>query len=80
MIPKGVYNHHYQDIYVALKRFKFDSSSGVEHTSLREIVNLTRLDHPNIVELLEVIKDDNGEIVNYSLVFPFYETDLAQFM
>lgn len=46
---------------VAIKRMKKKYSSWEECIRLREIASLRKLNHPNIVQLKEVIKGERAE-------------------
>ena len=62
---------------VAVKKLKYTiSEEGITSPSLREISTLKKLKHPNIVHLIEVFIHQDA----LHLVFPFYETDLKQYM
>ncbi|EER08623.1 Cell division control protein, putative [Perkinsus marinus ATCC 50983] len=59
-----------EEDYVAIKKFRKPEGkeSSVERTAARETRLLSELSHPNIVELLEVVRTDEG---NLYLVFEF---------
>ena len=61
---------------VALKQIKLQDR-GFPLTTIRELTLLRRLNHPNVVKLLEVVNGakSNGESAVY-LVFEFIENDL----
>lgn len=62
---------------VALKRIRLDADSeGVPSTALREISLLKELNHPNVVQLMEVVHVDK---ILY-LVFEYLHQDLKKFM
>ncbi|KAI6250670.1 Cyclin-dependent kinase 11B [Erysiphe necator] len=63
---------------VVLKKLKMETANdGIPVTGLREIQTLRDCDHPNILELKEVvIGDDISQIRNVFLVLDFYEHDL----
>jgi len=66
---------------VAIKKMKFDdgkngkSKEGIPSTALREISLLKELNHPNIVNLLQII---NPEVQHLYLVFEFCDYDLKK--
>ena len=54
----------------------FSESEGVPSTAIREISLLKELDHPNVVQLLDVIHADQ----NLFLVFEYLDMDLKKHM
>jgi protein kinase len=58
---------------VAIKKMKRKFSSWEECTSLREIKSLTKLNHPNLVKLKEVVKVSD----ELYLVFEYLEQNLV---
>lgn len=61
--------------YVALKKVRLDrTEEGIPQTALREVSILQEFDHPNIVNLLDVICAD-GKLY---LVFEYLEEDLKK--
>ncbi|KAF4728565.1 Cyclin-dependent kinase-like [Perkinsus olseni] len=56
--------------YVAIKKFRrpVGKEESVERTAARETRLLSELKHPNIIEMLEVVRTDNG---NLYLIFEF---------
>lgn len=67
---------------VALKKIKTeDEKQGFPITALREIMIMTRLNHKNILQLLEVVTSKPSEKNNYEqnayLVFEYMEHDLC---
>lgn len=61
---------------VALKRILMHNErEGMPITALREIRILKRLNHPNVVQLLEVIVQ--GSPPSFHMVFPYMDHDLA---
>jgi len=82
-IGEGTYGVVYKakqkdkDRVVALKKIRLDTEAeGVPSTAIREISLLRELDHPNIVQLLDVIHSQN----KLHLVFEYLDKDLKQFM
>ncbi|CAI8036133.1 Cyclin-dependent kinase 2 [Geodia barretti] len=62
---------------VALKKIRLDTEcEGVPSTAIREISLLRELDHPNIVNLMEVLHCDR----KLYLVFEYLDYDLKKFM
>lgn len=62
---------------VALKKIRLDTEcEGVPSTAIREISLLMELDHPNIVNLMEVLHCDR----KLFLVFEYLDFDLKKFM
>ncbi|POS85114.1 kinase-like protein [Erysiphe pulchra] len=63
---------------VVLKKLKMETTNdGIPVTGLREIQTLRSCDHPNILELKEVVVgDDTSRIENIFIVLDFYEHDL----
>ena len=64
-ISEGTYGVVYKardkitDQFVALKKIRLETESeGVPSTAIREISLLKELDHPNVVQLLDVIHAD----------------------
>ena len=64
-IGEGTYGVVYKALdrvtqqYVALKKIRLETESdGVPSTAIREISLLKELDHPNVVQLLDVIHAD----------------------
>ena len=78
---------HNKGSYVAMKRIRLDTEDeGIPCTTLREIAVLRRLHHPNIVELVDVVHQQeraqeqgtvNGRIY---LIFEFVDEDLKKQM
>jgi len=63
--------------YVALKKIRLETESeGVPSTAIREISLLKELDHPNVVQLLDVIHADQ----KLYLVFEYLDMDLKKHM
>lgn len=64
---------------VALKEVKIENEDeGIPITTLREIVLLKGIKHPNVVELIDTIVDtENSKIY---LVLEFMDSDLALFI
>lgn len=63
--------------YVALKKIRLESETeGVPSTAIREISLLKELEHPGVVQLLDVVHADT---VLY-LVFEYLDKDLKKFM
>ncbi|KAF9436613.1 Cyclin-dependent kinase 3 [Entomortierella beljakovae] len=62
---------------VALKKIRLENEDeGVPSTAIREISLLKELRHPNVVQLLEIIHDEN----KLYLVFEFLDQDLKRYM
>ena len=62
---------------VAMKKVKIDAEEeGIPATSIREISMLRDIQHPNIVQLKDVLMSD----LKLYLVFEFLTMDLARFM
>lgn len=62
---------------VALKKIRIEAEEeGIPATTLREIIILNNLKHPNIIDLLDVVY--SGE--KMYLVFEYVETDLKKLM
>ena len=82
-VGEGTYGVVYKAIYkptkqlVALKKIKLeDEKDGVPPTSLREICVLKELNHPNVVEMIDVILDRT----TIYLVFEFLYMDLGKYL
>ncbi|CAB4055752.1 CDK2 [Lepeophtheirus salmonis] len=61
--------------FVALKKIRLETEcEGVPSTAIREISVLKELDHPNVVQLLEVVHSDQ----KLYLVFEFLNKDLKK--
>jgi len=66
---------------VAIKKMKFDdgkngnSKEGIPSTALREISLLKELNHPNIVNLIQIVNPDVSALY---LVFEFCDYDLKK--
>merc|ERR550532_1480696 len=61
--------------FVALKKMKLeDDGEGVPSTAIREIALLKELNHPNIIQLLDVC----CTVSKLVLVFEYIETDLKK--
>ena len=65
---------------IALKKVKIEhSDEGVPSTALREISLLKEIDHPGIVELLDVLQGGvNGN--KLYLVFELFNTDIKKYL
>jgi serine/threonine protein kinase len=62
---------------IAIKKIKIDlENEGIPSTALREITILRELQHPNIIELKDVICNNN----KLYLLFEFAEYDLRKFL
>jgi serine/threonine protein kinase len=62
---------------VALKKIRLESQDeGAPSTAIREVSILKQLQHPNIVELLEVIHTETS----LTLVFEFLDQDLKKYV
>lgn len=71
------------DRMVAIKTYKQESNKpeeGCDHSVLREIVNIQRMRHKNVLEILNVHYNQSQEGSKYFLVFPYYEYDLHQYL
>ena len=63
--------------FVALKKIRLETESeGVPSTAIREISLLKELEHPGIVQLLDVVHADQ----KLYLVFEFLDKDLKKLM
>merc|ERR1711937_203801 len=74
-----VYKCRYKptDTLVALKKIRLDGEDeGIPSTSVREISLLKELKHPNIVELISVIMDQD----KLYLCFEFMKMDLKEYL
>ena len=73
-VYKGI-NNETQEI-IAIKKIKIDlENEGIPSTALREITILRELNHPNIVELKDVVCEDN----KLYLLFEYLECDLKKY-
>lgn len=61
--------------WVALKKIKINYMEGVPSTALREISALKMLNHPNVIELLNVMQTE----VFLTMVFEYVEYDLKEY-
>ena len=62
---------------VALKKIRLETEDeGVPSTAIREISLLKELDHPNIVNLLDIVHSDT----KLYLIFEFLDLDLKKYM
>lgn len=61
---------------LTLNRFHFSYVEGIPSTALREISLLKELNHPNIINLIDVIYAAN----RLYLAFEYLDTDLRQFI
>lgn len=69
--------HFYSDfIAIGLSFFKYRHCEGIPSTALREISLLKDLNHPNIINLIDVIYAAN----RLYLAFEYLDTDLRQFI
>ena len=82
-IGEGTYGIVYKakdkitDQYVALKKIRLETESeGVPSTAIREISLLKELDHPSIVQLLDVVHAEQ----KLYLVFEYLDKDLKKHM
>lgn len=66
---------------VAVKRAKVEirSAGGVHFTTIREIKIMKKLDHKNLMNLIEIFNEEGEqeESTSVSLVMPFMQTDLG---
>jgi len=63
--------------FVAMKKIRLESEDeGVPSTAIREISMLRELQHPNIVQLMEVIMEEN----KLYLIFEFLSMDLKRYL
>ena len=66
---------------VAIKRAKVEirSAGGVHFTTIREIKIMKKLDHKNLMNLIEIFNEEGGseDTTSVSLVMPFMQTDLG---
>lgn len=81
-IGSGTYGDVYKGInnetneVIAIKRIKIDlENEGIPSTALREITILRELNHPNIVELKDVVCEEN----KLYLLFEHLEYDLKRY-
>jgi cyclin-dependent kinase len=82
-IGEGTYGVVYKakdrkrNILVALKKIRLESEDeGTPSTAVREVSILKQLQHPNIVELYEVIHTENS----LTLVFEYLDQDLKNYL
>ena len=82
-IGEGTYGIVYKakdkitDQFVALKKIRLEiESEGVPSTAIREISLLKELEHPGIVQLLDVVHADQ----KLYLVFEYLDKDLKKLM
>mmetsp|Transcript_62045 Transcript_62045/g.71118 ORF Transcript_62045/g.71118 Transcript_62045/m.71118 type:complete len:304 (-) Transcript_62045:241-1152(-) len=82
LIGEGTFGTVYKSVhlnsgnFVALKQMKFDTAEeGIPNTAIREISLLKELQHPNIVQLIDVLFSKE-----LTLVFEFLEKDLKKVM
>jgi len=68
-VGKGTYGNVYLALnrlngsQVAVKRMKFsDPKVGIPSTALREASILREIDHPNIVELIDIVMQSRDEL------------------
>jgi cyclin-dependent kinase len=62
---------------VALKKIRLEQEDeGVPSTAIREICLLKEVQHPNVVELKQIVHGDN----KLNLVFEFLDQDLKKYM
>ena len=66
---------------VAVKRAKVEirSAGGVHFTTIREIKIMKKLNHPNLMGLIEIFNEEGEteDLTSVSLVMPFMQTDLG---
>ena len=66
---------------VAVKRAKVEirSAGGVHFTTIREIKIMKKLNHPNLMGLIDIFNEtgETEELTSVSLVMPFMQTDLG---
>jgi len=82
-IGEGTYGVVYKakdrkrNVLVALKKIRLESEDeGTPSTAVREVSILKQLQHPNIVELYEVIHTENS----LTLVFEYLDQDLKNYL
>ena len=64
------------DVCVAIKRMMILDGQGIPQTAIREIAVLQKIQHPNVVRLLDVAATRH----DVRLVFEFVDMDLACYM
>lgn len=79
---KNTHNHNIKSEFVALKKILMENEKeGFPLTAIREIMILKRLNHKNIINLLEIVtskpSDKNKNRGNVYLVFEYMEHDLS---
>ncbi|EPR79098.1 Cell division protein kinase [Spraguea lophii 42_110] len=81
-IGAGTYSKVYEALdsesneIVALKKIKLNEDEGIPSTALREISLMKKLQHPNILKLLDVLHAE----YSLTLVFEFIEYDLLEYI
>lgn len=64
---------------VALKKIRLENEDeGMPSTAMREIAILKELDHPNVVELLDILYIPNEKKLH--LIFEYVDYDMKKFM
>lgn len=77
VVYKAIDRHSKNNKEVALKKIRLEvEDEGIPITALREIILLRQLDHPNVVNLENVVMEP-GRLY---LVFELVDTDLKKYM
>ncbi|EJW03878.1 CMGC/CDK protein kinase [Edhazardia aedis USNM 41457] len=90
-IGEGTFGHVFLSLFAsqqyALKKIAVDGEEGISITTLREILILKKLDHKNIIKILDIITDIKHEKVEFDrknvelyVVFPYYKFDLLNLL
>ena len=62
---------------MALKKIKIEhSDEGIPSTAIREISLLRELNHPNIVNLIDIVHGEN----KLYLIFEFFNLDMKKYL
>ena len=61
---------------VVIKEFKCCKNNGITQNAIREICLLTKLKHPNIIKMVDILNFEPSNVENLKIVLEFYDDSL----